>query len=375
MRRPLANMKAAVLTAQGPPSVLRLVDDYPTPTVDSEHVLVRVKAIAIGHSDLMTRNGIQAGPKFTPPKIIGAEFSGVIESVPPELERRDGDDVATSGKYRPGDVVVGLMGGMGRFFDGCYAELARLPPSCLSSPIPDVSPTARSDTFALIAAVPGSYLAAYGMLEHGLAIRAGDTLLIHGGSAATAVAALSLAKSRYGVNKVVGTTRNVEKAQRMREKGYDDVVVVDDDDDVDADADAKDGDFEQQQAHAIMEKAGEPEGFTAQIELIGADHVRVALACARSPGGSRVCMGGMLDGAYFFRKEFGPMGIPIGVSLSGYSSSFKDHMLPLPGLIGDALAGKLDAAPDKIFSFSDIVKAHEYRESSHTLGKVVCVLD
>lgn len=78
----------------------------------------------------MTRRGITAGPVITPPKIIGSECIGVVEAISTELQRpkdqehetRDGRHGA---KYMVGDVVVALLGGMGRVFDGCYAGMIR----------------------------------------------------------------------------------------------------------------------------------------------------------------------------------------------------------------------------------------------------------
>lgn len=78
----------------------------------------------------MTRRGFTAGPVITPPEIIGSECVGIVEAVSKELERLDGQvaetlDGSHGAKYRVGDVVVGLMGGMGRYFNGCYAGTFR----------------------------------------------------------------------------------------------------------------------------------------------------------------------------------------------------------------------------------------------------------
>jgi len=76
----------------------------------------------------MTRRGFIAGPVITPPKIIGSECIGVVEMVSPWLERTEDNTIEMrdgrhGAKYRVGDVVVALMGGMGRDFDGCYAGM------------------------------------------------------------------------------------------------------------------------------------------------------------------------------------------------------------------------------------------------------------
>lgn len=203
-------MKAAILTRQGDPAVLSIRDDYPKPHITGDHeILIKVKAIAISSADLMTRRGFTAGPVIKPPQIIGSECVGVVEAVPPALERAE-ERIETrigrhGAKYRAGDVVIALMGGMGRMFDGCYAEYVALPLICLSAPLleatrlsmplsSDSSPAQPPPSYGLLAAIPGAYLVAHGVLIKSLQIRATDTLLVHGGSSAIGMAIASIAK-------------------------------------------------------------------------------------------------------------------------------------------------------------------------------------
>ncbi len=155
--------------------------------------------------------------------------------------------------------------------------------------------------FALLAAIPGSFLPAYGVIVASLHLGPDDSLLIHGGSSALGMAAASLAKHLYGVQKVVGTTRNSRKTQKMKVGGFDEVVILSP---------------EQTESLSSVEvadliKAGgqQKSGFTTQVELIGATHIPVSFACAKPSSGSRVCMAGMLAGAYHFTEPFSPMGI------------------------------------------------------------------
>jgi hypothetical protein len=87
----------------------------------------------------MTRGGITAGPVITPPKIIGSECIGVVEALSTELQRPEDQEHETrdgrhGAKYMVGDVVVALLGGMGRAFDGCYAGMIRQQALKLFSP-------------------------------------------------------------------------------------------------------------------------------------------------------------------------------------------------------------------------------------------------
>ena len=85
--------------------------DLPIPEPPSGWVRVAVKAFGLNRSELHTRLGFAEGVTF--PRVPGIECAGVI------------DDPADTDLQR-GQQVVTMMGGMGRTFDGGYAEY----PSC-----------------------------------------------------------------------------------------------------------------------------------------------------------------------------------------------------------------------------------------------------
>ena len=75
-------------------------------------MLIRVKAFGLNRSELFTRQGHGPGVEF--PRILGIEAAGLVEEAP-------------SGEIEKGDVVATAMGGMGRAFDGGYAEYTCVP--------------------------------------------------------------------------------------------------------------------------------------------------------------------------------------------------------------------------------------------------------
>src|SRR5215510_7336780 len=107
----MATMKAAVVSAAGGPEVLRL-ENRPIPTPKKGEVLIRVKAFGLNRSELFTRQGHSPSVRF--PRVLGIEAVGLVEEAP-------------GGRLRPGDVVATAMGGMGREFDGGYAEFTCVP--------------------------------------------------------------------------------------------------------------------------------------------------------------------------------------------------------------------------------------------------------
>ena len=104
-------MKAAVIREAGGPEVLRL-EDVPVPVPRDGEVLIRVRAFGLNRSELFTRQGHSPGVAF--PRILGIEAVGTVEAAP-------------GGGFAPGEAVATAMGGMGRQFDGGYAEYVCVP--------------------------------------------------------------------------------------------------------------------------------------------------------------------------------------------------------------------------------------------------------
>jgi NADPH:quinone reductase-like Zn-dependent oxidoreductase len=324
-------MRAAVVSEPGPPEVL-VVRDVPLPEPRQGWTLVQVKAFGLNRSELMTRQGHSPNVRF--PRVLGIECVGVVaDSLEPRLA--------------PGTTVAAVMGEMGRDFDGGYAEYALLPDELLM-------PISTSLAWETLAALPESYLTAYGSLQ-ALGVRDADgVLLVRGGSSSVGMAAIALAKSR-GVT-TIATTRSEDKASALRAAGSDHVVV-------DTGSDVV------SQVRQIC-----PDGPDFVLDLIGAPTLVDSLALARS-GGS-VCMTGMLSGVWSI-PNFEPVEmIPSGTKLTAF------HSKDLRGAAGaNALqqiaygvaSGRYQPNVDRVFRLDDIVEAHRYMEANRATGKVVGV--
>lgn len=108
-----ATMRAVVMHETGGPSVLTL-QSLPRPTAKPGDVLIRIKAFGLNRSQVFTRQGHSPGVTF--PRVLGIEAAGEVEDAP-------------GAEFQKGDVVVIAMGGMGRMFDGGYAEYTLVPAS------------------------------------------------------------------------------------------------------------------------------------------------------------------------------------------------------------------------------------------------------
>ena len=185
-----STMRAVVLDAPGPPEALQ-IRELPVPEPEDGWVLIEVKAFGLNRSELMTRLGL-AGSAVTFPRVLGIEAAGVVASCP-------------GGEFAPGTQVVAMMGGMGREFDGGYAEYTCVPAA-------QVIPFESGLDWATIGAVPETLQTAYGSLTVGLDAQPGDTVLIRGGTSSVGMTMAVLAKQR-GMT-VFATTRNAGQGRR-----------------------------------------------------------------------------------------------------------------------------------------------------------------
>ena len=197
-------MKAIVLERTCKATELN-VSNVPVPKVKPDWVLVKVKAFGINRSELIMRSFEGDAPYIQLPRILGIECVGEIAD-------------PSNSHFKKGQRVVALMGGMGRSFDGGYAEYAVLPISCVFAVDIDLS-------WAELGAIPETYFTAYGSLFDCLQLTASDSLFIRGATSALGLVAVQLAKSIGST--VLATTRNAGKIELLKQHGAD-VVLLDD---------------------------------------------------------------------------------------------------------------------------------------------------
>src|SRR6202007_788282 len=155
----MATMKAAVIHEAGGPEVLK-IENVPVPAPSKSEVLIRVKAFGLNRSELFTRQGHSPSVKF--PRVLGIEAVGVVEAAP-------------GAEFRKGDIVATAMGGLGRQFDGGYAEY-----TCVPARQVQVISTALA--WEVLGAVPEMLQTAWGSLYKSLRLEPGERLLIRGGT-------------------------------------------------------------------------------------------------------------------------------------------------------------------------------------------------
>jgi NADPH:quinone reductase-like Zn-dependent oxidoreductase len=320
------SMRAIVLDGPGPPSALT-IRDRPVPTPAPGWVLIEVKAFGLNRSELHTRQGLASGVTF--PRVLGIEATGLVAYCP-------------GGEFAVGQQVVTMMGGMGRTFDGGYAEYTCVPAGQVIEFVSDLD-------WTTLGAVPEMLQTAYGSLTIGLDAQPGQSILIRGGTSSVGMAAAVLAKQRDMT--VFSTTRRVSKTAALTDIGVDHVLV-------------DDGDVARQVREIL------PAGVDNALELVGTPTLPDTLRATRRHG--VVCFTGMLSNVWTVRDFYPIDYLPRGVRLTAYHGEAED--LPqavLQHFLDAVSAGHAVVPIARVYRFDQIVEAHEAMEAGGSAGKLV----
>lgn len=264
-------MKAVVLNGITKAEEI-VLSEVEIPKATSGWVVVKIKAFGLNHSEQILRLDEIRADYIQKPIIPGIECVGEIY---------DGSDT----QFKTGQKVIALMGGMGRSFNGSYAEYALLPAHHVFAVNTEMS-------WKELGAIPETFFTAWGSLFECLNLKATDILLVRGGTCALGYAAIQIAKA-LGC-RVIATTHRADKLPLLQDIGAD-VCVLDD-----------------------GTLAGKIKA-TKALELVGPKTLRDTLRCVYR--GGIVCNTGILGGVYWL-NGFDPIKeIPNGVYLTGFFSN------------------------------------------------------
>jgi NADPH:quinone reductase len=223
-----AKMTAIGFKLPGGPEVLA-PEERPVPVPGPSELLVRVKAAGVNRPDVMQRKG-QYPPPPGAPDIPGLEIAGEIVAL--------GDKVT---RWKIGDRICALVSG------GGYAEYC-LTDEATALTIP------KGFSFVEAAALPETFMTVWhNVFERG-ALKAGETLLVHGGSSGIGTTAIMLAKA-FGA-KVIATAGSPEKCEACRKLGAD--VAID---------------YNKEDFVAVTKEATDKKGAELILDMIGGDYV------------------------------------------------------------------------------------------------------
>ncbi|PCO06369.1 NAD(P)H-quinone oxidoreductase [Microbulbifer flavimaris] len=325
-------MRYIDLPQYGEADVMRVAEmDAPQPG-DGE-VLIRVGAAGVNRPDIVQRQGLYPPPPGASP-ILGLEVAGEVAALGDGVER-----------WRVGDMVCALTNG------GGYAEYVAVPASqCL--PVPDGLSMAEA------AALPETLFTVWSNVFDRAQLRAGEVLLVHGGSSGIGTTAIQLA-SNLGA-RVFATAGSDEKCTACEALGAERAINYRKQDFVDVIAEATDG-----------------HGADVILDMVGGDYVERNIRVAAKDG--RIVNIAFLQGA---KVQVNMLPVMVKrLTLTG--STLRPQPPEVKAAIARALeetvwplieAGKLRPQIAATFSIEDVPAAHRLMESSNHIGKIVLTL-
>ncbi|WP_439534337.1 NAD(P)H-quinone oxidoreductase [Polymorphobacter sp.] len=327
-----ATMTAIDAEAPGGPEVLVPVT-RPVPGLGSEEVLVRVAAAGVNRPDVLQRMGLYPMPPGAP-TIPGLEIAGTVAAV--------GEAV---GRWRPGDRVCALVAG-GGYADYCVAPAGQ----CL--PVPDGM--AMTDA----AGLPETWFTVWSNVVTRGHARAGETMLVHGGTSGIGVTAIQLGKV-LGLTVIV-TAGSAEKCAAALALGASAAI------------DYKTQDFVEEVARLTAKR-----GVDLVLDMVGGDYLPRNLRCLAEDG-RHVSIAFQRGG-----KAEVDIARIMGKRLTLTGSMLRPRGLAFKAAIAETLegaiwpeyeSGRLQPVTDRVFPLAEAAEAHRRMEAGQHIGKIILSL-
>ena len=321
----MAEMMAAIEVedGKGPAQALRPAR-IERPVPGEGQIVIAVKAAGVNRPDIIQRLGFYPPPPGAP-VTLGLEVAGKV--------------VVAAGRWSVGDRVCALLGGGGyAAFSACDARHALPIPAGMS--------------FLEAASLPETVFTVYAnVFEHG-ALKAGETLMVHGATSGIGVAAIQMAKAAGAM--VIATSRGEDKARQAAELGAD----------VSIDTSVQDFEVEAKLfggADVILDMVAGPY-FPKNLEALKTGGRLVHIA---SQGGATVEL-----------PIFKIMQKRLAITGSTLRPRSADEKARLAGEIERVVwpwiaAGKVKPVIDRVFPLEEAAAAHAYLEAGSHLGKVM----
>ena len=324
-----SRMTAIAIRAPGGPEML-VPEDRPVATLGLGEVMVRVLAAGVNRPDVVQRMG-----HYPPPKgatdIPGLEIAGEVVALGPDARR-----------WKVRDKVMALVVG------GGYAEYCPAHEShCLPMP-PNL-------TMAEASAIPETFFTVWhNVFERGK-LKAGETLLVHGGSSGIGTAAIQLAKA-FGA-RVLVTAGSEEKCNACRTLGADLAI-----------------NYKSEDFVAAVKGATGGQGCELILDMVGGDYIERNYEAAAVEGRVvQIAFQGSPKATVDFRRIMLKRLTHTGSTLRARSVADKGAIARAVETQVLPLIARAQVKPvmDLRFPIRDVAGAHRRMETSQHIGKIV----
>ena len=325
-------MKAVEISAPGAPEVLRLTD-RPDARAGAGEVLIRVSASGVNRPDVLQRTGNYAVPPGAS-DIPGLEVAGVVV---------DGDAQAMAARgIEMGQRVCALIAG------GGYAELC-------AAPVGQCLPVPRGLTDVQAASLPETFFTVWSNVFERCSLKAGETLLVQGGSSGIGVTAIQMAKAAGA--KVIVTVGNEEKVRACIALGADHAINY------------KTADFA-----AEVKRLTDGKGVDVILDMVAGSYVAREIECLAEDGrlGIIAVQGGTQSEIH--------AGLVLRRRLTITGSTLRPRSVAFKTAIAEGLkrqvwpqieSGAIVPVIYKTFEAAQAAQAHALMESNQHIGKIV----
>ena len=322
-------MKAIQVENAGASYALKL-GDAEKPRPGAGEVVIKVAAAGLNHADISQAKGMYPPPPGASP-ILGMEVSGIVEAL--------GEGVSNC---EIGDEVCALIPG------GGYAEYALASALC-------VLPVPKGVSLVDAAALPEVHFTVWTNLMDAARLKAGESVLIHGGSSGIGTAAIQMLHARG--HKVFTTAGSAEKCAACERLGA-----------------AKAINYREQDFVEIVKAETDGRGVDVILDMVGGDYIQRNMSAAAIWG--RIVNISYQSGMQA-NVNFAPM---LMKRLSLLATTLRARSNAEKGAIRDTLlrevwplidAGRIKPVVDRIYPLGEAQDAHARMAKSAHIGKLL----
>lgn len=325
-----ATMRHIATSGAGGPEVMAIAAG-PLPVPAPDELLVEVHAAGVNRPDVQQRRGAYPPPPGASP-IIGLEAAGIVVGMGAQV----------SG-WTIGDPVCALTNG------GAYAEYVAVPAAQSLRP-------PKGYDHLRAAALPETYFTVWANLFDRGGLRAGESVLIHGGSSGIGTTAIQLAKA-FGATVIV-TAGGADKLAACRSLGADHAI-----------------NYRSEDFVAEVARISERRGVDVVLDMVGGDYIPRNIRCLALDG--RLVQIAFLQGSKVPEFDMLPV-MTRRLTLTG--STMRPRTTAQKGAIAEALRekvwplleeGRCGPVIHATFPLEEASAAHALMESSAHVGKIM----